>query len=298
MRKCSHRLPLSRHSSQPSALGVTVKMPARWLQPFAVTASHLGRFGEIHLDAAGCEFRHVRRGSLSFSAGESRLDRRHIVAARHRDQMKIGRSALCCDRTLGDPVFPQARELLRERDVIFEIALVESRGIVRSFVEDDKISQGVPPLLTIRQLRMMPHYSAGFAASPRKPCSAATTCAPSPIAPPTRLTDPERTSPTANTPGTVVSSGATGRPFPSAGMPVSTNPARSTLTPQPSSQLVAGSAPTNKNRLRMSSVNTSGESRLRQRTRSSEASSLPSSPTTSALKINSKFGVDSMRSIR
>src|SRR5882672_6619754 len=50
-------------------------------------------------------------------------------------------------------------------------------------------------------------YSAGFAASPRKPCSAATTCAPSPIAPPTRLTDPERTSPTANTPGTVVSSG-------------------------------------------------------------------------------------------
>jgi len=55
-------------------------------------------------------------------------------------------------------------------------------------------------------------------------------------------------------------------------MPVSTNPRGRTLTPQPSSQLVAGSAPTNKNRLRMSSVNTSGESRLRQRTRSSEAS--------------------------
>src|SRR5712675_2581110 len=138
-------------------------------------------------------------------------------------------------------------------------------------------------------------YSAGFAASPRKPCSAATTCAPSPMAPPPRLTDPERTSPTANTPGTEVSSGATGRPFPSAGMPVSTNPARSTLTPQPSSQLVAGSAPTNKNRLRMSSVFTSGDSRLRQRTRSSEASSLPSRPTTSALKINSIFGVASMR---
>ena len=44
-------------------------------------------------------------------------------------------------------------------------------------------------------------------ASARKPCSAATTCAPSPIAPPTRLTEPERTSPTANTPGTEVSSG-------------------------------------------------------------------------------------------
>src|SRR6185312_11786306 len=50
-------------------------------------------------------------------------------------------------------------------------------------------------------------YSAGFMASARKPCSAATTCAPSPIAPPTRLTEPERTSPTANTPGTEVSSG-------------------------------------------------------------------------------------------
>src|SRR6202041_3515313 len=56
------------------------------------------------------------------------------------------------------------------------------------------------------------HYSAGFAVSPRNPCSAATTCAPSPIAPPTRLTDPERTSPTANTPGTEVSSAATGEP--------------------------------------------------------------------------------------
>src|SRR5216684_4440089 len=129
-------------------------------------------------------------------------------------------------------------------------------------------------------------YSAGFAASPRKPCSAATTCAPSPIAPPTRLTDPERTSPTANTPGTVVSNCATGRPIPSAGTPVSTKPARSTWTPQPSSQWVAGSAPTNKKRLRMSIVNTSGDSRLRQRTRSSEASSPPSRPTTSALKIN------------
>src|SRR6267142_3067297 len=298
IRRCSHRLPLSRHSSQPSALGVTFKMPAIWLQLFAVTASHLGRFGEMHLDAAGCEYRQIRRGSLSFRAGESRLDRRHIIEAQHRDQMKVGGSARCCDRTVGDPVFPQARELLRERDVTFEIVFVEGRGIIWSFVEHDEISQGVSPLLTIRQFRITPHYSAGFAASPRKPCNAATTCAPSPIAPPTRLTDPERTSPTANTPGTVVSSCATGRPFPSAGTPVSTNPARSTLTPQPSSQLVAGSAPTNKNRLRISSAFTSGDSRLRQRTHSSEASSLPFSPITSALKINSIFGVASMRSIR
>src|ERR1700738_1238814 len=128
IRKCSHTLPLSRHSSQPSALGVTLRMPLRWVQPFAIL--------------------NPRR------------------------------------------------------------------------------------------------YSAGFAVSPRKPCSAATTCAPSPIAPPTRLTDPERTSPTANTPGTEVSSAGTGRPrFCSDCAPVTTKPPRSSVTPQPSSQPAAAQAP-------------------------------------------------------
>src|SRR5713101_3505146 len=36
IRKCSHSLPLFRHSSQPSALGVTSRMPAMWVQPFAI----------------------------------------------------------------------------------------------------------------------------------------------------------------------------------------------------------------------------------------------------------------------
>jgi hypothetical protein len=36
IRKCSHTLPLFRHSSQPSALGVTLRMPAMWVQPFAI----------------------------------------------------------------------------------------------------------------------------------------------------------------------------------------------------------------------------------------------------------------------
>src|SRR5215469_5465727 len=43
--------------------------------------------------------------------------------------------------------------------------------------------------------------------SARKACRAATTCAPSPTAAATRLTEPERTSPIANTPGRLVSSG-------------------------------------------------------------------------------------------
>src|SRR6516225_4865936 len=82
--------------------------------------------------------------------------------------------------------------------------------------------------------------SAGLATSPRKPCSAATTAAPSPIAPPTRLTEPERTSPTANTPGTDVSSAEIGRPrLRSDCAPVTTKPPRSSVTPQPSSQPVA-----------------------------------------------------------
>src|SRR6267378_6474195 len=146
---------------------------------------------------------------------------------------------------------------------------------------------------TLRHPRSLP-YSAGFAASPRKPCSAATTCAPSPMAPPTRLTDPERTSPTANTPGTEVSSADAN--WPSIFLhfsPVTTKPPRSTMTPQPSSQPVAGSAPTNRNRLRMSILLSSPERRLRQRTRSSDPSSAPSSATTSVLNINSMFGVAS-----
>jgi hypothetical protein len=80
----------------------------------------------------------------------------------------------------------------------------------------------------------------------------ATAAAPSPMAPPTRLTEPERTSPTANTPGTLDSSavaGRAGKPL-LAAAPVSTKPCLSTVTPQPSSQDVSGSAPTNKKMLR------------------------------------------------
>src|SRR6202163_2731470 len=175
IRKCSHTLPLFRHSSQPSALGVTLGVPLRWVQPFAILNPH--------------------------------------------------------------------------------------------------------------------RYSAGFAVSPRHPCNAAATCAPSPIAPPTRLTDPERTSPTAKTPGTEVSSADADCPsFLLSCTSVFTKPARSTVTPQPSSQPVAGSAPTNRNRLWMSKVLSSPERRLRQRTRSREPRVAPSRPTTSLLNISSIFG--------
>src|SRR5450432_2944975 len=39
IRRCSHSLPLLRHSSQPSALGVTLWMPATCVQPFDMADS-------------------------------------------------------------------------------------------------------------------------------------------------------------------------------------------------------------------------------------------------------------------
>src|SRR5215510_16542469 len=64
------------------------------------------------------------------------------------------------------------------------------------------------------------------AAAARKACSVATTCAPSPIAAPTRLVEFDRTSPTANTPRRLVSCGRRppSRLAPASSAPVSTKP--------------------------------------------------------------------------
>ena len=67
---------------------------------------------------------------------------------------------------------------------------------------------GPSPLLCDLKCSNYRDAAAPFA---RTACSSATTTAPSPIAAPTRLTDPDRTSPMANTPRTLVSSGS-GRP--------------------------------------------------------------------------------------
>src|SRR5215472_11963805 len=65
--------------------------------------------------------------------------------------------------------------------------------------------------------------------SARKACSAAMTCAPSPTAAATRLTEPERTSPIAKTPGRLVSSGLSRLP------PVRIKPLSSSAMPEPAS---------------------------------------------------------------
>jgi hypothetical protein len=85
----------------------------------------------------------------------------------------------------------------------------------------------------------------------RRSWTSATAAAPSPIAPPTRFTDPERASPTAYTPRTLDSS-ATGarRSAVWTDAPVTTKPCASSKTPQPRSHSVSGSAPANTHRLR------------------------------------------------
>src|SRR3978361_484636 len=79
IRKCSHTLPLLRHSSQPGALGVTSRMPAMWQQPLAMPGSPLPGREQVHLDATGGEVRHILCGGLAFRTGECRLNGRHVV---------------------------------------------------------------------------------------------------------------------------------------------------------------------------------------------------------------------------
>src|ERR1700733_10876074 len=74
------------------------------------------------------------------------------------------------------------------------------------------------------------------------------TTEPSPTEEATRLTDPARTSPTANTPGIEVAKGEAAPPSPK---PVSTNPFLSSFT-RPESHSVLGAAPTMMNSARVS----------------------------------------------
>src|SRR5260370_13587518 len=90
IRKCSHSLPLLRHSSQPSALGVTVWMPAMWVQPFA-NGSHVLGVEEHDIRAAGCKFGHICRGGFALGAPEGVLDGGHAVKGQCCDQMDAGR---------------------------------------------------------------------------------------------------------------------------------------------------------------------------------------------------------------
>src|ERR1700738_4844579 len=129
IRKCSHTLPIFRHSSQPSALGVTSRMPAMCTQPFATAGSYLLGVEEHDIGATGCKFWHICRGSFPLAAPEGILDRSHAVKAQRRDQVNPGGPGGRRNRPLADLIFSKARHFLRKRNV--------GRGIV--FVEGSRI---------------------------------------------------------------------------------------------------------------------------------------------------------------
>ena len=150
-----------------------------------------------------------------------------------------------------------------------------------------------------------PNYRDAAASFARRACSSATATAPSPIAAPARLTDPDRTSPIANTPRTLVSSVSgrrerlfDGRTSEGTSKPVKTKFLASKATPLSLSQLVAGSAPMKRNTWRIGFSVCSPVTLLRQCTRSSCFSGLPYSATISVWVNTSIFSVASMRSMR
>src|SRR5258705_3190877 len=139
----------------------------------------------------------------------------------------------------------------------------------------------------------------------RTACSSATTTAPSPIAAPTRLTDPDRTSPMANTLRTLASR-RNRRPDPlfarrtsdGTSEPVTMKFLASKTTPLSLSQVVAGSAPMKRKTWRIGFSVSSPVTLLRQRTRSSCFSGLPYKATISVWVNTSILSVASIRSMR
>src|SRR5260370_12188577 len=143
-RKCSHLLPLFRHSLQPSALGVTLRMPAMWLQPFA-TGSHVLGVEEHDIGATACKLWHICRCVFPLSVTEGTLDRGHAVKGKNCDHMNAGRPGR---RRNGSPTnlkFSKARHFLRERDVSLGIMFFESSRIFWRFVQHDDFGHCVSP---------------------------------------------------------------------------------------------------------------------------------------------------------
>ena len=175
---------------------------------------------------------------------------------------------------------------------------------IRSLTVSDLALIGLPPSAPVCDVKCS-NYRDAAAPIARTACSSATTTAPSPIAAPTRLTDPDRTSPMANTPRTLVSSG-NGRPdrlFDQLTSDGTSEPVRmkflaSKVTALSLSQVVAGSAPMKRKRWRIGFSVSSPVTLLRQRTRSSCFSGVPCRATISVWVNTSILSVASMRSMR
>ncbi len=118
-------------------------------------------------------------------------------------RVAVRRVVATADMTAGS-----AEAQMRPRRADLEAFLTAERA--RGHVSD---RVGVSAFVRHHLLPVLTPSAALSPASARKACNAATTWAPSPTDAATRLTDPDRTSPIANTPGTLVSSGLRGFPW-------------------------------------------------------------------------------------
>src|ERR1700688_1609736 len=147
IRRCSHSLPLFRHSSQPSALGVTLRMPAMWLQPLATVGSDVPGVEEHEIGAAGCKLWQVGRGGLALGAAERALDRSHVVKRQYCDQINVRWPGRRRNGALADLIFSKARHFLRERDVSLGIISVESSRIFGRLVLHEDFDHAFSPFV-------------------------------------------------------------------------------------------------------------------------------------------------------
>ena len=120
----------------------------------------------------------------------------------------------------------------------------------------------------------------------------------SPMAAPTRFTEPQRTSPTAKIPRPRSPAAAALARSRRTSAPVRMKPFSSRGMPQPVSQLAAGSAPVKRNRWAMACCSSAPVRRLRHRTPCRPWSGAPRSSTTSVSQSTAMFGAAAIRSMR
>ena len=146
-------LPVFRHSSQPSALGVTSRMPAIWVQ---ANACHDAAFDILDVNSHLLCVEDIMSAPPVANFGTSAAvalpsglaNAAWIAATLSNVSVAIrwnGEGPPGVRPALADRVFPQARNLLGDRNVGFGIMFVESSGILRRLVDHHEFSHGVSP---------------------------------------------------------------------------------------------------------------------------------------------------------
>jgi len=90
--------------------------------------SDLGMVEQQHIDAAGREFLDVSGRSLPLGARERLLDGGHVIEMQRGNEMQAGGACRRRDGAAAHFIFPQPRDRFRERNMFFEVVLVERPG--------------------------------------------------------------------------------------------------------------------------------------------------------------------------